>query len=80
MFDQRWSLRARRRLATQAESLALCGLMLSLVAAGGRLRIAKQFGLVYLILNVIEVQKLVEKHGRDAGLDIAVEYVRLFSG
>ncbi|MBE7198595.1 MAG: ABC transporter substrate-binding protein [Parafilimonas terrae] len=81
MFDTRWSLRARRRLAVLAGGLALAGLMLGPVAAAeGRLRIAKQFGLVYLLLNVIEDQKLVEKHGRAAGLDIAVEYVQLSGG
>ena len=81
MRDTRRSLRVRRRLAALAGSLALAGLMLNPAAAAeGRLRIAKPFRLVYLLLNVIEDQKLVEKHGRDAGLDIAVEYVQLSGG
>ncbi len=49
-------------------------------AAEGQLRIAKQFGVVYLLLNVAEDQKLIEKHGKEAGLDIKVEYLQLSGG
>jgi NitT/TauT family transport system substrate-binding protein len=81
MFDTRRSLLSRRRVAALAGSMALASLMLvPSAAAEGRLRIAKQFGVVYLLLNVIEDQKLVEKHGKAAGLDIAVEYVQLSGG
>ncbi|WCS28379.1 ABC transporter substrate-binding protein (plasmid) [Methylobacterium sp. NMS14P] len=81
MVETRWSLVSRRRIAALAGGLALAGLMLGPAAAAeGRLRIAKQFGVVYLLLNVIEDQKLVEKHGKAAGLDIAVEYVQLSGG
>lgn len=48
--------------------------------AEGRLRIAEQFGIVYLLLNVVQDQKLVEKHGKAQGLDIHVEYVQLSGG
>lgn len=48
--------------------------------AEGRLRIAEQFGIVYLLLNVAQDQKLVEKHGKAAGLDVQVEYVKLSGG
>jgi NitT/TauT family transport system substrate-binding protein len=48
--------------------------------AEGRLRIAEQFGIVYLLLNVAQDQKLVEKHGKAAGVDIEVEYVKLSGG
>ncbi len=48
--------------------------------AEGKLRIAEQFGIVYLLLNVAKDQKLVEKHGKAAGLDIDVEYVKLSGG
>jgi NitT/TauT family transport system substrate-binding protein len=47
--------------------------------AEGQLRIAQQFGVVYLLLNVAQEQKLIEKHGRAAGIDIQVEYLK-FSG
>ncbi|RDJ23129.1 ABC transporter substrate-binding protein [Bosea caraganae] len=49
-------------------------------AAEGQLRIAKQFGVVYLLLNVAEDQKLIEKHGKAAGIDIKVEYIQLSGG
>ncbi|HEY8358611.1 MAG TPA: ABC transporter substrate-binding protein [Ramlibacter sp.] len=48
--------------------------------AEGKLRIAEQFGIVYLLLNVAQDQKLVEKHGKAAGVDIDVEYVKLSGG
>src|SRR5690349_17044193 len=61
--------------------IALTGLLAGPAAAvEGQLRIAKQFGVVYLLLNVIEDQKLVEKHGKESGLDITVEYVQLSGG
>jgi NitT/TauT family transport system substrate-binding protein len=45
------------------------------------LRIAKQYGISYLPLEVIEVQKLVEKQAKAAGLgDIKVEWSQLSSG
>lgn len=49
-------------------------------AEEGRIRIAQQFGIVYLALNVVEDQKLIEKHGSAAGQDIDVEFVRLSGG
>ncbi|WP_298953687.1 ABC transporter substrate-binding protein [uncultured Methylobacterium sp.] len=77
----------RRILPSRRQAAALLG-GLALLASGaapaaaeeGRLRIAKQFGIVYLLLNVAEDQGLIEKHGRKAGLDIKVEYVQLSGG
>ncbi|MFS0754152.1 ABC transporter substrate-binding protein [Noviherbaspirillum sp. 1P10PC] len=48
--------------------------------AEGRIRIAEQFGVVYLLLNVVQDQKLVEKHGRNDGLEIKVEFSQLSGG
>jgi NitT/TauT family transport system substrate-binding protein len=48
--------------------------------AEGKLRIAQQFGVVYLLLNVAQDQKLIEKHGQALGQPIAVEYVQLSGG
>lgn len=48
--------------------------------AEGRIRIAQQFGVVYLLLNVAQEQKLIEKHGKAAGVDVQVEFVRLSGG
>ncbi|MCJ2096907.1 ABC transporter substrate-binding protein [Methylobacterium sp. J-072] len=73
----------RRILFSRRQAAALFGLVLAAgpaAAAEGQLRIAKQFGVVYLLLNVAEDQKLIEKHGKEAGLDIKVEYAQLSGG
>lgn len=48
--------------------------------AEGQIRIAEQFGIVYLLLNVAQDQKLIEKHGKAAGVDIQVQRVQLSGG
>nr|WP_050478361.1 ABC transporter substrate-binding protein [Herbaspirillum rhizosphaerae] len=52
----------------------------SLARAEGQLRIAEQFGVVYLLLNVAQDQKLIEKHGKAQGVDIKVDWVKLSGG
>jgi NitT/TauT family transport system substrate-binding protein len=49
-------------------------------AAEGRIRIAEQFGIGYLPLQVIRHQQLIEKHGKAQGLDVTVEWVQLSGG
>lgn len=48
--------------------------------AEGRLRIVAQYGTIYLPLHVLRDQKLIEKHGREAGIDIDVEWATLSGG
>jgi NitT/TauT family transport system substrate-binding protein len=48
--------------------------------AEGQLRVAQQFGVVYLLLNVAQDQKLIEKHGRKLGVPIKVEWIQLSGG
>ncbi|MEM5430859.1 ABC transporter substrate-binding protein [Cupriavidus oxalaticus] len=48
--------------------------------AEGRLRIAEQFGVVYLLLNVARDQQLIEKHGKQQGVDVKVEWTQLSGG
>jgi NitT/TauT family transport system substrate-binding protein len=73
-----------RRAALSAAALAVVGLMLSSPAAAQEakeIRLAKQFGISYLPLTVMEERKLIEKHARAAGLgDIKVEWSKLASG
>ena len=45
--------------------------------AEGQIRIAQQFGIGYLILDVVQDQKLIEKQGKKEGLDIKVEWTSL---
>jgi len=48
--------------------------------AEGQIRIAEQFGIVYLLLNVVRDQQLIEKHGKADGLDIKVDWQQLSGG
>jgi len=54
--------------------------MPSAAQAEGQLRIAEQFGVVYLLLNVVRDQQLVEKYGKQEGLDIKVDWTQLSGG
>jgi len=74
--SRRVSLRALLTGAVAA-SLALSALS---ARDEGRIRIAEQFGIVYLLLNVAQDQRLIEKHGKAAGVDIQVERVQLSGG
>jgi NitT/TauT family transport system substrate-binding protein len=42
--------------------------------AEGKISIAQQFGIGYLILDVVQDQHLIEKHGKAQGLDIQVDW------
>lgn len=42
--------------------------------AEGKISIAQQFGIGYLILDVVRDQKLIEKYGKQQGIDIDVEW------
>ncbi|MBP1318021.1 ABC transporter substrate-binding protein [Herbaspirillum sp. WGmk3] len=68
-----------RRLFTTTLALSLLGAPL-MARAEGQLRIAEQFGIVYLLLNVAQDQQLIEKHGKTAGVDIKVEWLKLSGG
>jgi NitT/TauT family transport system substrate-binding protein len=43
-------------------------------------RIAKQFGISYLPLTIMEEKKLLEAHGRELGLDLKTEWVQFTGG
>lgn len=75
------------RLSRWATSLglsaSLLGGLLALPAtaqAEGEIRIAEQFGIVYLLLNVVRDQQLIEKHGREQGVEIKVDWTQLSGG
>ncbi|MCA1325807.1 ABC transporter substrate-binding protein [Herbaspirillum sp. alder98] len=78
--------RLRRLVSRLIAGSASAGLALSLLAtpmaahAEGQLRIAEQFGIVYLLLNVAQDQQLIEKHGKAAGVDIKVDWLKLSGG
>ena len=69
------------RFSKVAAGLAALALAAAVPAhAEGKIRIAEQFGVVYLLLNVAQDQKLIEKHGRKQGVDIDVDWIRLAGG
>lgn len=77
----------RPRLSRLATSLGLVATLLtgslampSAAQAEGQLRIAEQFGIVYLLLNVVRDQNLIEKHGKQDGVDIKVDWTQLSGG
>jgi NitT/TauT family transport system substrate-binding protein len=43
-------------------------------------RLAKQFGIGYLPLTIMEEKKLLEEHGKKLGLDLATEWVKFTGG
>lgn len=43
-------------------------------------RIAKQYGVAYLPLMVMESEKLLEKHAKELGLDVKTEWLQFASG
>jgi NitT/TauT family transport system substrate-binding protein len=66
-------------------ALGIAATWMGLVPASAQetkeLRIAKQFGISYLPITVMEERKLIEKHVKAAGLgDIKVEWSRLSAG
>ena len=70
-----------KRLTKFAALLAALSLVASASArAEGKIRIAEQFGVVYLLLNVAQDQKLIEKHGKKQGVDIDVDWIKLSGG
>ena len=69
------------RFTKVAAVLAALSLVASASArAEGKIRIAEQFGVVYLLLNVAQDQKLIEKHGKKQGVDIDVDWIKLSGG
>ncbi|MEG0884569.1 MAG: ABC transporter substrate-binding protein [Janthinobacterium sp.] len=77
----------RKSISRLAASIGLGVSLLagSLVApaaaqAEGEIRIAEQFGIVYLLLNVVRDQSLIEKHGKEQGIDIKVDWTQLSGG
>ncbi|HVI27960.1 ABC transporter substrate-binding protein [Hansschlegelia sp.] len=49
-------------------------------AEASTVRLAKQFGISYLPLTVMQEEKLLEQHAKDEGLDITTEWLRFTGG
>ncbi|CAG4928486.1 ABC transporter substrate-binding protein [Paraburkholderia saeva] len=75
--------RFARRFVTAFVTLAVSVAGFGVAApahAEGQIRIAEQFGIVYLLLNVARDQQLIEKEGHKAGIDIKVDWLQLSGG
>lgn len=68
------------RAAGAALLAVLASVPLAPVHAEGTLRIAEQYGISYLPLYVLRDQHLVEKYGRQAGIDIEVSFMQVGGG
>jgi NitT/TauT family transport system substrate-binding protein len=72
------AIRTTQRRPFSSWLAALCLLAAPLLAhAEGKISIAQQFGIGYLILDVVKDQRLIEKHGKAQGLDIQVEWAQI---
>jgi NitT/TauT family transport system substrate-binding protein len=71
------SVRFSRHKAVGAAFGLLAMLLAGQAAAEGKIRIAQQFGISYLILDVVRDQALIEKHGKAAGVEIQVEWASI---
>ncbi|MDD3758680.1 MAG: ABC transporter substrate-binding protein [Advenella sp.] len=71
--------KSKKRLLVSLVTL-LSIVPLSVAYAEGQIRIAEQHGIVYLLLHVAQDQKLIEKHGKEQGLDIKPEWIKLSGG
>lgn len=67
----------RRTLAAAAALAAALGLAAGPAQAEGKIRIAQQFGIAYLLLDVARDQQLIEKHGKALGQEVAVEWASI---
>jgi NitT/TauT family transport system substrate-binding protein len=65
---QRW-----RTLA----AATLLGLAPLVAQAEGKISIAQQFGIGYLILDVVRDQQLIEKHGKQQGIEVQVDWASI---
>jgi len=75
----------RREFTHSVAALAIAttlglGFSTGAARAEGQIRIAEQYGISYLPLHVIRDQKLLEKHGEAAGIEITPEWAQLGGG
>ena len=72
------------RIGTLIRSLGAAALMAASVATASAevstVRLAKQFGISYLPLTLMQELKLLEKRGTDQGLDLKTEWLRFTGG
>lgn len=70
----------RRQIAGLLTLLTISTFSTTAPAETSTVRIAKQFGISYLTLTVMEERKLIEKHAKQEGLDVKTEWLRFSAG
>jgi NitT/TauT family transport system substrate-binding protein len=75
--DHHWKI-GRRSLFAALATLALCANAAH--AETRTVRIAKQYGISYLPLTIMQEKKLLESEGKKLGLDLKSEWVRFTGG
>jgi NitT/TauT family transport system substrate-binding protein len=63
-------------IASLATAIGLLGAPVHSYAEG-KISVAQQFGIAYLILDVVRDQKLIEKNGKKQGIDIKVDWLQV---
>ncbi|WP_250526996.1 ABC transporter substrate-binding protein [Caballeronia sp. GAWG2-1] len=76
-MHSRFGKRSLRALAAVLVVSLACS---ATAQAEGTLRVAEQFGVVYLLLNVARDQKFIEQEGKKQGVDIKVDWAKLSGG
>ena len=76
-MTQRSSIGHRLAVTFAASAFALVATM---AEAQTTIRIAKQFGIAYLPLTIMEQKQLLEEHGRRRGLHLKTEWMQFVSG
>ena len=74
------SARLRRFATALAGAVGLVLTTALPAAAEGTIRIAEQFGLGYLPLQILRDRNLIEQHGKAQGVDVKVEWAQLSGG
>ena len=72
---------AFRSFARRAALVVILGAAaIAPASAEGLIRISQQFGTLYIPFHILRDQNLIEKHGKELGLDITVEWAKLSGG
>src|SRR6202022_3040858 len=84
VVTKQYSARARRHFGAFAAAFAAAAAVLALsgglAAAQTTVRIARQYGISYLPLTVMEERKLLEQHARQLGLEVKTEWIQFPGG
>jgi len=70
----------KRLVRTFLLSAVAFGTTLPVASAEGLIRLSEQFGSLYIPYHILRDQNLIEKHGKELGLDIKVEWHKLSGG